>query len=276
MKMMIYIDVLLVFNLYISYFLIRSTALLLRIRISTKRCLIAAAIGSLSSLLILVPELPATVCVLIKAAICIITVLVAFGKGSKRDVAMRSLVMLTVCFMYSGLMLALWSLASPLGMICSNGVTYFDIPISAIAVLTIICYCAIKLIRHFCDKRVNTCECAVVSITNGGNAVTLRGFADTGNGLCDPFSGRPVIICTAASINGILPENVRKYLSRDVESIEGIRLVPCNTVTAEGLIPIFSAEDISVEKKPVDAVIGVSNGAFNSEFDCIFNPKILT
>lgn len=274
--MIIYIDVLLVFNLYISYFLIRSAALLLRIRISPKRCLLAATAGALSSLLILLPAIPTLICVLIKASVGVITVLIAFGKGSKRDIAMRSLVILTVCFVYSGLMLAVWNFAAPLGMVCSNGVTYFDIPISAIAVLTIISYCIIKLIRCFADKRINTCECAKVSITNGNSSVTLNGFADTGNGLCDPFSGKPVIICTADSLNSILPDNVRHYLDKDVESIEGIRLVPCNTVTAEGLIPIFTADTISVDKKPVDAAIGVSKGNFKAEFDCIFNPKILT
>lgn len=274
--MIIYIDVLLALNLYVNYFLIRSAALLLRARLSPRRCLLAAAVGSLSSLLILAPALPSAAVVLIKGAVTVLLTLLAFGRGSGRDTALRTLVMLTVSFVYSGLMLALWSLAAPLGMVCGNGIAYFDIPISAVALLTIAAYCVIRLLRRFADTRISACESAEVTIKCGGGEVRLRGFPDTGNGLCDPFSGKPVIICAANALSGVLPDNVRQYLGGELPDGTGIRLVPCSTVTAQGLIPVFTADSALINGKPADAAIGVSSTAFKADFDCIFNPKILT
>ncbi len=274
--MIIYIDVLLALNLYINYFLIRSAALLLRAKPSPKRCLLAAAIGAASSLVILIPDLPVVAALLIKAATGVAMVLTAFGIGSKYDVVLRVLVMLSVSFIFSGLMLALCSFVAPLGMVCSNGITYFDIPISAVAVLTIIAYCVIKVIRRFTDKKISSSDISEVTIRCGDIAAKLKGFPDTGNGLCDPFSGRPVIICTAATIETILPDNVRLYLSGELADDIGIRLVPCNTVTSEGLIPIFNADSVLIKGKNADAVIGVSKCGFRTDIDCIFDPKILT
>ena len=57
MALVIYIDVLLVVNLYINYFLVRGTSLMLRRKVSPRRVLLASAVGAVGSLLILVPDL---------------------------------------------------------------------------------------------------------------------------------------------------------------------------------------------------------------------------
>lgn len=55
MALVIYIDVLLVVNLYINYFLVRGTSLMLRRKVSPRRVIFASAVGAVGSLLILVP-----------------------------------------------------------------------------------------------------------------------------------------------------------------------------------------------------------------------------
>ena len=56
MALVIYIDVLLVVNLYINYFLVRGTSLMLRRKVSPRRVIFASAVGAVGSLLILVPD----------------------------------------------------------------------------------------------------------------------------------------------------------------------------------------------------------------------------
>ena len=53
MALVIYIDVLLVVNLYINYFLVRGTSLMLRRKVSPRRVILASAVGAVGSLLIL-------------------------------------------------------------------------------------------------------------------------------------------------------------------------------------------------------------------------------
>lgn len=131
MALVIYIDVLLVVNLYINYFLVRGTSLMLRRKVSPRRVLLASAVGAVGSLLILVPDLNPILCVLIKIALGIGITFAAFGRQNKIDFLISSLSFLVVSFIFGGAMTALWNIAAPAGIFVRNGTAYFDIPIIA-------------------------------------------------------------------------------------------------------------------------------------------------
>lgn len=272
--MTVYIDVLLALNLYINYFLIRGTALFLHRNISAKRTLAAASVGALFSLCIFLPELPFILTVLIKTISGAATAFAAFGYRGLSDFIIDILCFMVISFMYAGLMLALWSYAAPMGMYYRNGAAYFDVPMIAVAIFTAIAYAVVRSMRYLSDKRSIGAEIKDITIKRLGGSVTLKAIPDTGNSLCDPFSGTPVIICTKTAVEPILPDNIRTYLSGSTDAIEAIRLVPCHTVGGSALIPIFRADDIMLGGKPVQAMIGVSKNELGT--DCIFNPKLIS
>ena len=140
MALVIYIDVLLVVNLYINYFLVRGTSLMLRRKVSPRRVLLASAVGAVGSLLILVPDLNPILCVLIKIALGIGITFAAFGRQNKIDFLISSLSFLVVSFIFGGAMTALWNIAAPAGIFVRNGTAYFDIPIIAAALFTCLLY----------------------------------------------------------------------------------------------------------------------------------------
>ncbi len=271
--MTVYIDVLLAINLYINYFLIRGTALFLHRNISAKRTLAAASVGALFSLCIFLPELPFILTVLIKTISGAATAFAAFGYRGLSDFIIDILCFMVISFMYAGLMMALWSYAAPLGMYYRNGAAYFDVPMIAVAIFTAIAYAVVRFIRYLSDKRTISAEIKDITISHLSRCVTIKAIPDTGNSLCDLFSGTPVIICRMAAIDAITPENIRTYLSGSTDVIEAIRLVPCHTVGGSALIPIFRADDILLDGKRVDALIGVSKNELGT--DCIFNPKLI-
>lgn len=270
--MIIYADILLAVNLYINYFLVRGTALLLRRKIKPLRCVLAAAVGAAGALVILLPELHPVLSVLIKALLGAAVTLTAFGRQGRGDFLISLLCFLAVSFAFAGGMMALWSFAAPLGMYYRNGFAYFDIPIWAAAVITAVVYGVFRLVRLVLDRR-RTPPHENVLIRGKDIEITLDGLADTGNSLCDSFTGKPVIIAYLDKVRAILPESVLNYLSGSTENLEGIRLIPCRTVTSEGLIPAFPAE-IMIGGKPAEALLGVSRQEISGA-DCIFNPKIL-
>lgn len=98
MALVIYIDVLLVVNLYINYFLVRGTSLMLHRKVSPQRVILASAVGAVGSLLILVPDLNPILCVLIKIALGIGITFAAFGRQNKIDFLISSLSFLVVSF----------------------------------------------------------------------------------------------------------------------------------------------------------------------------------
>ncbi len=273
--MVIYADVLVVLNLYINYFLIRTSALLMRREIPQKRSVLAALAGALGALVILLPPLPFPVIFLEKTALCSLINFISFGKQKPADFAVSTLFFLTVNFIFAGLMLALWTLVAPYGMFCGNGVCTFNLPLGAVIAFTIAAYCVVKLVRLLSDKRIRTSKICPVQITLG-ETLSLRGLCDTGCELCDPFSGKPIIVCDAEKISDILPEEIRAYLSGEIPESAGLRLVPCKTVSSQALLPIFKAEKILINEKAIDAYIGVSRAALGSDIDCVFNPKILS
>lgn len=274
MFLVIYADVLIIVNLYINFLLTKSTAIILRRRISPKRCLLTAAIGAAGSLVIMLPTLPVAVVILYKSALGLLMTFAAFGKQKPEDFIVCGLFFLVVSFAFGGLMTALWNFAAPAGMVYENGVPYFSIPVAALAAMAAAGYLIVKAIRYFSDKRIGCRELCRVEIRVNNAVVTLRGMQDTGCGLCDLFSGKPIIICRNDKAQTIIPENVRNYFNGNPES--GIRLVPCKTVSSETLIPIFPADEITIDGKNAEALVGITQNPLGEGVDCVFNPKIIS
>ena len=271
--MIVYVDVLIALNLYINYFLVRSTAVIMKRGISRKRSVLASFAGAMGSLVILLPELPFFAVVLYKIALGSVIVLIMFGRQSTCNFAISALFFLIVNFSFGGIMLALWTFAAPLGMVWSNGTAYFNIPIGAIIAFTAAAYCAVRLVGHIADKRLHCNKISAVTISANGCAVELRGLCDTGNELCDLFSGKPVVICRFEKLAALLPQSVTDYFDGKIP--ENLRIVPCRTLAAEALVPIFKAE-IMIDGKAADGFVGVTKNDLGDEVDCIFNPKIIS
>ncbi len=272
--MTIYLDVLIALNLYINYFLIRSTAVMLHRRLSSKRAVISACAGAVFSLVILMPQLPFILSVLIRMLSGAAVTVTAFGWRRTVDFIVDILCFMVVSFVYAGLMLALWVFAAPLGMFYRNGMAYFDIPILAVALFTALSYGIMRLVRYLSDRRHIGTELKDVEISLSGITVQLKAMPDTGNSLCDPFSGMPVIICGRNDIGKILPDNIRAYLDGSIDDIDSLRLIPCITVGGNALIPAFRADSIIIDSKSVTAMVGVSCHELGAQ--CIFNPKLIS
>lgn len=270
--MVIYADVLIAVNLYINYFLIKGTALLLRRKIKPVRCILSSAVGALGSLAIMLPELHPVFGVLIKVILGTVVTIIAFGRQKRGDFLMSLLCFLAVSFLFAGGMMALWNFAAPLGMYYRNGFAYFDIPIGAAAVITAAVYGGFRLVKCIYDRKRPAVHEKVI-LRSKGLEITLDGIADTGNSLCDSFSGKPVVIASLNSVRAAVPEAVLNYLSGNTSQLEGIRLVPCRTVTSDGVVPVFPAE-IIIDGKSADAMLGVTRQDIAGA-DCIFNPNII-
>ncbi len=77
--MMIYLDILVILNLFIDYFLLLSSAILMKRDVRKRRLIFASIFGSFSSLLIFLPSLHPILMFLVKFLIGVGLVLIAFG-----------------------------------------------------------------------------------------------------------------------------------------------------------------------------------------------------
>ena len=284
--MVIYLDVLILINLYVTYFQILAVSVFTHRKTVWYRKLSAAGIGAVASLSIFIPQEMVLTLTLLKIFLCALIAFVAFGYTGFRAYAVSVLFLMLVSFVFSGLMLCVWLFAAPMKMLFINGTVYFGIDTMTIILSTCAAYGVVRIIRYILHKNGKTDGKYTVIIKNNGRECRLSALADSGNGMVDCFSGLPVIVCRRDMCADVSPpaiemiENNSDISEIGTQMIKGVRIMPFSTVGKGGLICMFKAESVVIddetneEKYPVNALIGIVIGG-RQEYEAIFNPKIL-
>lgn len=284
--MVIYLDVLILINLYVTYFQILAVSVFTHRKTVWYRKLSAAGIGAVASLSIFIPQEMVLTLTLLKIFLCALIAFVAFGYTGFRAYAVSVLFLMLVSFVFSGLILCVWLFAAPMKMLFINGTVYFGIDTMTIILSTCAAYGVVRIIRYILDKNGKTDGKYTVIIKNNGRECRLSALADSGNGMVDCFSGLPVIVCRRDMCADVSPpaiemiENNSDISEIGTQMIKGVRIMPFSTVGKGGLICMFKAESVVIddetneEKYPVNALIGIVIGG-RQEYEAIFNPKIL-
>lgn len=284
--MVIYLDVLILINLYVTYFQILAVSVFTHRKTVWYRKLSAAGIGAVASLSIFIPQEMVLTLTLLKIFLCALIAFVAFGYTGFRAYAVSVLFLMLVSFVFSGLMLCVWLFAAPMKMLFINGTVYFGVDTMTIILSTCAAYGVVRIIRYILDKNGKTDGKYTVIIKNNGRECRLSALADSGNGMVDCFSGLPVIVCRRDMCADVSPpaiemiENNSDISDIGTQMIKGVRIMPFSTVVKGGLICMFKAESVVIddetneEKYPVNALIGIVIGG-RQEYEAIFNPKIL-
>lgn len=279
----IYIDILLFLNFYITYFLIAGTCCFTHRHAGVLRRIAGGLAGALSSLVILLPSLPVFASLLIKLCISAVIVLLSMGFGGIKNFLKNSAAFFVINCVYAGIMLALWLFCAPVGMVYNNGISYFELPIIVIILATVGAYIILRAIRRILDTKTALDKKYVIEITTEKGAAELKAIPDSGNKLTDFFSGLPIIFCNIDKCLNICPDSIINILSGknpESENLKGIRIVPCHTVSGNGTALCFKPKRIVIKsddtEKETDALIGFTKNGLNSgEFDAVFNPNIL-
>lgn len=262
---MIYADVLLCTSLFMDYILLRLTAGLTHTRLSFGRALLGAAVGSLGSLLILLPPMPVVLSVLCSIGGSVVLCMAAFGWRDMRRLFWHCLCFLGMSCMLAGILLALSLMGARIYY--ANGSWYPDISLRHLVLFTIGAYLLLCLVQRLHDRSHAADGSYSVCIRYGTGIVTLDGIADTGNALTDFYTGKPVIICPQEALRPILPEELPP---------RGFRPLPCSTVAGDGMVLCFAPDEVVIRSegrhRTVDALIGMTT---HGEGKAVFNPKLL-
>ncbi len=253
----IYIDVLILLNIYVSYFLFLSTKKLLGVDICRSRMLIACAISGLYSIIILL-DLNLIELIFIKLAMGISLSAIAFyKKHCIRMFIKATLMFFLVNFIYGGLMLSLFYFITPSTMQFKNGIVYFNISSIMLAVSTIIAYIAISIFSYILNKRNSSSDIYTVTISFLGRQTMLKAFHDTGNKLVDAFTGLPIMVCELSELKAFLPEKLYQYFispsdfsyndNDEYLITKRIRIVPISVISGTSSLMAFKPDNITIE-----------------------------
>lgn len=285
-KQVIYIDVLVCSNMLIDYFLLYAAALLTGRRISRVRLCIAAMLGGISSCKIFLPPINGLADAVIAVCIASAMTAAAFGFCNVITFFKTTGALLAVTMCYGGFMTALWVFAAPQGLHINNGVVYIDIPPLLLIVCTTVCYAVITLFsRYIRGRNLARSRCSV-SVKANARTVCFDAIVDTGNLLCEPFSGIPVIVAEREVMQPVLSDEFIGLLDGNtIDSCENtgekVRVIPYSGINGDGVMLAFFPEDICIEigdrkYKGVRACIGVLNSAgVGADFKAIVNPDVI-
>ncbi len=250
--MVVYVDVLLVMNIIIDYFLLLLARALLRKTVRRRRILLGALLGGAYALVIFLPPLPVWLLIPMHIAACVLIVLAAFPIHGLRDLLKSVSAYFAVSFIFAGLMLGIYLLFRPQYMAIQNGAVYFDLNIRLLLLFTLLCYGFLTLLTKLLRRRTPDDRLFDITLTNHGKSICEKALLDTGHGLSDGFSDRPVLIAEPRVVQSLAPPNLRSFLEGgappDGIPETDIRLIPYASIGGKGMLRAISVSCVSVPK----------------------------
>ena len=256
---------LLVFDLYMSFLLLRLTARLTHTRLRFWRAMLGAAVGSLSSLLVLLPPMPFVLTLLCKLLSAVLLCLAAFGLRDRKLFCWHVLCFLGLGCVLAGMLLALTATGN---VYYANGCWYPVISLRLLVLFTIAAYGVLTVISRIRERFGASDGTYEICIRRGEHTVCLEGLADTGNSLTDFCTGKPVVICSRESLGELFPP----------QPCRGFRPLPFCTAAGDGLLTVFTPDETVIRSRrtglvrSVDVLIGADEQAHRQ---AIFHPRIL-
>lgn len=242
--MVVYIDILILVNFIVDYFLLLLAACFLQKKPRLWRLIIGAMAGGIFSLYIFLPQSNFIFQSLIQVIMCAILCLITFGFGDVKSFFRGVAVLFAVNFAYSGAMIAIWLLFKPYGMVINNSIVYFNISPLFLILFSVIGYFVAVVFKKLLKKNFSQNTYCEITVNCQDRSLTLNGIVDSGNSLNDVFGISQIFITES--------EIVDTLLYKEKQNPTRIRKIPCSTVAGERLLDgyrIDSAEVLYDNKK---------------------------
>ena len=279
--MVIYADVLVAVNYFVSYALLCGCSRIGGIPLNRKGRVRGALAGGLAALAVFLP-LEGFVYGVVLRFVSAGAMLLAAWPGRRAAVYIRlGIILLCISFLFAGGVMGICLLAPGLPVFCPAGMIYFDVsPFTLLASVTV-CYLLLGLVKRFYAQNKQQELQYKAKIFRKGREAALWLFKDSGNRLVEPFSGLPVAVCTLGSVLSLLTPQEQSWFEEGMPPQQmpvGFRVVGYHSVGGRGVLPAFKPEKICLtcadEDKACDAWVAV-NPEDMLGCDGVFNPAML-
>lgn len=274
----IYIDVLFAVNFIINYIILLTSAKFGGFIAKRKRIFLAALLGALYAAVMFFPTISFIYTFWIKALFAVVISGVAYGFHNFQNLIRKTIIVFVVSFAYGGGIIALSNIFSA-NITVSNGIPYINLSLKTLIISCLICYVVIGVVFKSYAKKGEKCI-KNITVCMNKNEIKLNTLVDTGCELCDPISGKPVIVCEKQAITDLIGGNIADELNKASENSsvelfqkiinynggERFRLVPFKTVgNMKKMMLSFRPDEVITEKgKKIHALIGISDVKFSA------------
>ncbi|MCL6479462.1 MAG: sigma-E processing peptidase SpoIIGA [Peptococcaceae bacterium] len=295
----VYLDKLFLGNLLVNGLLLWSAGRLSRIRVKYHRLLIGSSLGSLYSLAFFLPGMEQFFSFYVKIAVSLVMVAAAFAPLPPKKFGLCLSFFYLVSFAAGGMVIGFSYLVSHAGgfVQINNFLAIVNRYLWPGLLLTLLVLWAgvAVLPGYFKGRQRIEALRLPVTIYFEGRAAVVRGLVDTGNSLCDPVSGEPVVVVEHNAIRDVLPDPMKELAACTGNAIEVIermmgtpwssrlRLIPFHSLGSDrgillGIKPdrVEFLRDSRIQR--VDrVVIGIHGHRLDAgeEYNAIINPSLL-
>ncbi len=254
----VYVDVLIILNTLVNYFILLSIRKITRSHTSRWRIALGSLVGGVSSMLIFLEHLGAVMTIL-KLVTAILMTVITFGMKPLKSLFKKLFWLFAISFVFGGLMFAVYIFFDTDILIYTNGIVYFDIDVTFLVVCSVFSYIVITVITKFTDKKAPKSQEYYVSIQQNGKMVSCKALMDTGNNLREPFSSLPVVMIEKKLFNQFhIPD-------------EKLRLIPVSTVNGEALVRAFRPDFLQINDFKTDKIYIGESIVSHEEYKIILN-----
>lgn len=256
--LIVYVDVLIVLNILVNYFMLLAVRKITRAHTSRWRIALGSLVGGVSSMLIFIEDLGIIMTVL-KLITAFLMTVITFGIKPLKSLFKKLFWLFAISFVFGGLMFAVYIFFDADILIYTNGIVYFDIDVTFLVVCSVFSYIVITIITKLTDKKAPKNKEYYVTIHQNGKSISCNALMDTGNNLREPFSSLPVIMAEKELFNHFhIPE-------------EKLRLIPVSTVNGDSLIKAFRPECLQINDFKTDKIYIGESVVPHEEYKIILN-----
>lgn len=289
MKTVIYIDVLLIMNVIMTYLLLLIMCSFCKICVKGANLLYGSLLGSVYSLVILIPPIHSALQILLKTAMCISIVCITFKPKSIRVLCRYSTIFLLVNALLAGLVLLLQNVMGSRYIYSQNGAYYMDIDVKTVILITTVLYVIIRFSVAVFENKKNSAEISRIQIFIDGVYVEVNAISDTGNRLYEPVTGYPVAIVQFEAVKRLFPPEMIGYLQGKYDDVDKISMfykskmsiVHAHFAVGDAVLPAFRPDHILIynnnkKYRINDCVIAVTTNALSDgSFQMLLHPDLV-
>lgn len=275
--MKIYIDILIISNCIMTLVYLRTLQRITHRSISNAGFTVSSLIGGLFSLVIIMDGstyISAVIITIIKWIGIILTLLTAVRFNKATEFFRTLFIYIAIRIAYTGMIFIYWQISDSKIIYVKNYTTYFDISLFKLIAAVISAYLLLTLYEYIVRRFHNRSVCYKAVYQNGDYTVCLSAVADTGNRLCDSFTGEPVVLFCC--------NEMYEYYNLDDISLYqnvGFRFVPYNTLNGSGLAAVTSKGKVTIiddmgNETDIKCCVGILRSD-DTRSRAIFDPTLL-
>ena len=277
--MTIYIDVVLIENLFMNYIILFATGIILKIKMKQIRLLLASFLGAIYTIIAYISNLKIYSNFFLKFILSLVIIYIAFNPKNVKKLCKFTLIFYLTSFVFGGAAFAFIYIVKPQEIFQNNILTLnsssLKVIIISACIAFVICVIGFKIVKNKISAKDMYCT---IQIKLNHKIIETKAMMDTGNFLKEPITNTPVIVVEHTLLYDCMPKEILNHLENILggdfsqipknikeEYMPRLKVIPFSSLGKQnGMLLGIKAEEVVIKNEEGDEtkenmIIGIYN-----------------